>query len=190
MEVNSVRFICMIGWKQINSIWGAWDKSPRLFHSANLVLNIVENIEGLDEQVRTRILAEVRGVRAFWLYLMMDFWGNIPLVTDFTQTDLPVQSSRKEVYNFILKELNEIKDIVREDVTPASYGKFTKGAAYTLLAKMYLNAEAWGVDDAKWAEAEEALNVVMELDYQIEPNWKTNFIPKNEVQEKHFFRLF
>jgi len=175
------REIHMHDWVETNnSIWGAWDKSTQAISSANLVLNIVGNLDELDKDVQTRLLAEVRGVRAFWLYLMIDLWGNIPLVTDYNQTELPVQSSRKEVYDFILKELNEIKDIVRADVTSASYGKFTRGAAYTLLAKMYLNAEAWGVDTGKWAEAEAALDEVMKLGYQIEPNWKANFIAKNE----------
>lgn len=175
------REIHMHQWVSTNSsIWNAWDRASQSVSSANLVINIVENIEDLDPALKGRILAEVRGLRAFWLYLMMDFWGNIPLVTDYTQTDLPTQTSRKEVYNFIVKELNEIKDVVRDDVTTASYGKFTRGAAYTFLAKMYLNAEAWGVDNPRWAEAEAALDEVLKLGYIIESNWKANFVPNNE----------
>lgn len=170
-----------------NSNWGAWDKSTQAISSANLVLNIIGNLKELDPEIKARVMAEVRGVRAFWLYIMMDLWGNIPLVTDITQTGLPEQTSRKEVYEFILKELNEIKDIVRSDVTPSSYGKFTKGAAYTLLAKMYLNAEAWGVDNPRWAEAEAALDEVLKLNYQIEPNFKSNFNPKNESSREAIF---
>ena len=124
--------------------------------TCNLVYSIVESNTFISDELKQRTLAEIRGVRAIWFYIMMDNWGNIPLITDFKDTSLPTVTPRKEVYNFILKELTEIKDVLREDVSTASYGKFTKGAAYALLAKMYLNAEAWGVDVPRWQEAADA----------------------------------
>lgn len=163
-----------------NTIWGGWNRASQAISSANLVLYILEGNQVLNPDLKERTMAEVRGVRAFWFYIMMDNWGNIPLVTDYTSTELPTNTSRTDVYKFILNELNDIKDILRSDVSSASYGKFTRGAAYTLLAKMYLNAEAWGVDQPRWAEAEAALNEVITLDYSIEPNWKDNFVAKNE----------
>lgn len=163
-----------------NSIWGGWNRSSEAISTANLVLYILEDNEVLSAEIKERVMAEVRGVRAFWLYIMMDNWGNIPLVTDYSNTELPTNTPRADVYKFILSELNDIKDVVRSDVSSASYGKFTRGAAYMLLAKMYLNAEAWGVDSPKWAEAEAALNEVIKLGYVIEPDWKANFVAKNE----------
>lgn len=94
---------------------------------------------------------------------------------DYNDTELPTCKTRKEVYDWLVKEVNEIKDLLREDVSDASYGKFTKGAAYTLLAKLYLNAEAWGVDSPRYKEAADACDVVMGLPYILEANSKTNF---------------
>ncbi len=167
-----------------NSIWGGWNRCSAAISTANLVLYILSDNQVISDDLKKRLEAEVRGVRAFWLYIMMDNWGNIPLVTDYTKTELPTNTPRAEVFNFIISELNEIKEFLRDEVTSSSYGKFTRGAAYTLLAKMYLNAEAWGVGTAKWAEAEAALNEVLKLDYVIEDTWKTNFIAKNEVSRE------
>ncbi len=44
-------------------------------------------------------------------------------------------STRQQLYDFVIDELNDIKDVLRDDVSGESYGKFTQGAAYTLLAK-------------------------------------------------------
>lgn len=167
-----------------NTIRGSWNRATEAISSCNLVLNIIAQNQYIDTTVRDRILAEIRGIRAFWFYVMMDNWGNIPMVTDYNDTNLPTLTPRKEAYNFILKELNEIKDVLRSDVGTASYGKFTKGAAYALLAKMYLNAEAWGVDSPRWKEAADACDVVMSLDYIIEPEWKTNFAVNNDVSRE------
>jgi hypothetical protein len=109
----------------------------------------------------------------------VDNFGNVPLVTDFEDTKLPATKSRKEVYDFVVSELNEIKDQLRSDVTGASYGKFTKGAAYTLLAKMYLNAQVW-TNTPNWQGVVDACNEVMKLDYIIEPDWKQSFIVNNQ----------
>jgi len=97
----------------------------------------------MDPALKERTLAEIRGIRAFWYYILIDYFGNAPLVSDYESTELPGMSTRAQLYEFVVTELNDIKDVLRDDVTSESYGKFTKGAAYTLLAKMYLNAETW-----------------------------------------------
>jgi hypothetical protein len=64
----------------------------------------------------------------------------------------------------------------------------TKGVAYTLLAKMYLNAMVWNpAGGAKWQECIDACDVVMSLGYKIEPVWKTNFQVKNESSKEAIF---
>jgi starch-binding outer membrane protein, SusD/RagB family len=132
-----------------------------------------------------RILAEIRGVRAYWYYSLIDLWGNVPIVTDFTDVTKPETETREQVFDFIMNELNEIKDSVRSDVTSSSYGKMTKGAVYTMLAKMYLNAMVWKPSGGeKWMECAKACDTIMSLDYIIEPVWKTNFQVNNEVSRE------
>jgi hypothetical protein len=152
----------------------------------NQIYYMINTNPAISPDVKEKILAEVRGIRAFWYYTLCDHYGNVPIVTDFLDKSQPTTKTRKEVYEFVVNELNDIKDKLRDDVaTPASYGKFTKGAAYTLLAKMYLNAEVWNpAGGSKWQECIDACNMVMSLPYILEPNWKTNFIPHNEVSKE------
>lgn len=162
---------CMQGVSTCNQIYHTVNTSPAVQNKEN-------------------ILAEIRAVRALWYYFLVDNYGNVPIVTDFNDASNPSTSSRKEVFRFIVSELNAIKDIVRDDVSTASYGKMTRGAVYTLLAKMYLNAEIWDPEGgSKWAECIAACNEVMTLDYVLEPDWKVNFAVHNESSKEIIFPI-
>lgn len=163
-------------------IKNSWNACMSGITTANQIYATIENTE-MDPELKARTLAEIRGVRAYWYYILIDYFGNAPLVDDFTSTELPKMSNRQQLYDFVVKELNEIKDVLRSDVTSESYGKFTSGAAYTLLAKMYLNAEAW-TGKANWEGVVEAADKVIAMDYIIEPNWKTNFDVNNQVSRE------
>ncbi len=139
---------------------------------------------------KEKILAEIRGIRAYWYYMLLDYYGNVPVVSDFKDNNLPKTANRADVYKFALDELNAIKDVVRSDVSSASYGKMTKGVVYTLLAKMYLNAMVWNpAGGSKWKECIDACDVVMSLKYIIEPNFRQNFIVKNQNSQEIIFPI-
>ncbi len=175
-------------WTALSTGWsGTYTGPSSAISLCNQLYFMVDTNPVITADVKTQILAEIRGVRAFWYYILCDHYGNVPIVTDFLDVDKqPATKSRKEVFQFIMTELEEIKDDLRADVpTVSSYGKFTKGAAYTLLAKMYLNAQVWNPDGGpKWAECIEACNVVLSMPYTLENNWNTNFAVKNEVSRE------
>ena len=181
-----------------NLIRNCWNQITSGITRANQVISILENAE-MDAATRTQVIAEIRGVRAFWYYVLIDMFGNGPLTSDF-KPEVPGMSSRKELYTFVVSELNAIKDVVRSQINSSSYGKFTKGAAYTLLAKMYLNAQVWTgepltatapgtLGQAKWQEVIDACDVVMGMSYIIEPNWKTSFSVNNQTSQEIIFPI-
>ncbi len=169
-------------------VTGSYNTAMESISSCNKIYSMIEENPGIEE--KEVILAEIRGVRAFWYYMLLDYYGNVPVVTDFNDTSKPSSKSREEVYQFVLDELNAIKDVVREDVTAASYGKITKGVVYTMLAKMYLNAMVWNPSGgAKWQECADACDVVMSMPYAIEPNFKTNFVVQNQNSKEIIFPI-
>lgn len=170
-----------------NIIKNSYDMCMNAISTCNQIYFLISNSEA-DIKNRERVLAEIRGVRAFWYYILIDNWGNVPIVTDFTDTSLPTTKTRKEVYEFIISELSAIKNLVRDDVNSASYGKITKGVIYTLLAKMYLNAAVWNPDEGpKWQECVDACDSVINLPYIIESDWKANFKVNNETSKEIIF---
>ena len=89
----------------------------------------------LDEQT----LAEIRAVRAFYYYYLLSLFGNVPIMEtyDVPKDYMPTTRDRKEVYDFVVRELRESMDKLPEE---QRYSRFNKWAAKHLLAKVYLNA--------------------------------------------------
>jgi hypothetical protein len=59
------------------------------------------------------------------------------------------RQDRKDVYDFVVKELTENVDKLSETKGGVYYGRFNKWAGYALLAKVYLNAEVY-TGTPKW----------------------------------------
>lgn len=136
----------------INNTWNWLYKG---IFNANLAVGLLEK-----SNAETAKIAEAKVLRAFFYYLLIDDFGDVPFYTDNNVTvDKIPQASRKEVYNFIVKELTENVELLYGTKGGDFYGRFNKWAGYTLLAKVYLNAEVY-TGEAKWSECLAACNKV------------------------------
>jgi len=136
-----------------------------------------------------KLVAEVKMVRA-WLYLKgIDWFRNLPLVTDFTDTELPSQVSPETLFEFIESEINENVGFLEDAPTTANYGRVTKAAAYTMLAKLYMNAAVW-IGKPMWAEASAACDKVMAYSsLQLEKDYFKNFALDNETSTETIWAI-
>ncbi|MFN8135526.1 MAG: RagB/SusD family nutrient uptake outer membrane protein [Bacteroidales bacterium] len=92
---------------------------------------------------------------------------------------LPAQS-QLDVYNFVVSELKACIPLLSKDVSTATYGRFTKYAAQTLLARVYLNAVTY-TGSGKWAECEAYCDSVLNSNkYSLTANYKDSFVTNNE----------
>lgn len=114
----------------------------RLAQEVSFCNSFISNAESLNDNAEVKAyIAEARFLRAFAYYNLVDLYANVPLV-DKVSTDLPAQSSRIEVFNFVESELLEIQDLLKESGAN-EYGRVDKVAAWALLSKLYLNAEVY-----------------------------------------------
>ena len=154
--------------------------------SCNQVIYLTE-ISPVQFEGKEKIIAEIKILRALFYYWGMDNWGNIPFTIDFTDKNLPQQKNREFIYNYIIDEITSNIDRLETMPTTANYGRVTKSMAYTLLAKVYLNAQEW-IGVPKWQEAVNACDSVIKLNaYQIEDNYFTNFKVYNEGSRENIF---
>lgn len=136
---------------------------------------------------KEKIVAEMKALRAFFYYEAIACWGDVPFTVDYSDTDYPEQKSRKQIFDYIEKELTENLTLLDEKAAATNYGRFTRPAAYCLLAKMYLNSEAW-FGTPRYAEAEAACRSVMATNaYQIEDVYDTNFDVGNDASRENIF---
>ena len=158
----------------INDLWND------LFGGVSRANNAIETFKGAPDSVKEKLLfvAEARALRAFYYYLLLDTFGNVPLVT-VAQSDPanpPAQASRSEVFAFVEKELKEAIPSLLE--TPP-YGRFSRGAGNAILAKMYLNAQTW-TGTARWADAVSSADAVIGAKYSLTAGYFDNFKLANE----------
>lgn len=143
-------------------------------------------------ETKEATIAELKALRASYYYILCDIYGNVPIVTQFDLPEgfLPEQSTRKQVYDFIIKELTEAIPLLNDKSDGSTYGKFNKWAAYTLLAKMYLNAGVYS-GTAEWAKCIEACNAVINsnVGFRLEPDQKNVFLTNNETSKEIIFAL-
>lgn len=171
-----------------------WERTYSGINACNRILSQIEdNVIEVTGETRDNLIAELKVLRASYYYILVDLYGNAPIVTDFKDESLPQQSSRQDVFNFIISEITENIDHLSETPRGYYYGRFNKWVAYTLLAKMYLNAEVW-MGTPAWDKCIEACNKVIAYaesskEYELETNQKNVFITNNENSKEIIFGL-
>jgi len=166
----------------------AWQSAFRSITTANRVLSQIADGDIPITVGKDNIIAELRAVRAFAYYLLLDNHGNVPIVTDFKDISIPQQRTRKEVYEFIIKELTEVMPNLSDNAS-ATYGQMNRWAAKALLAKIYLNAEVY-TGTAQWAKAiEQADDVIKSGKYMLDANYSDVFTWTNFNSKEIIFAI-
>lgn len=142
-----------------------------------------ESIARFTEQEQTEIRhyrAEARFMRALFYYHAMDLFRNIPFVTenDPTVGYLPPRYTAAQVFSYIESELTSITSDML-DRANCPYGRASRGAAYTLLAKLYLNAEVY-INTPKYTECISACKEVIKQGYSLEDDYSKLFNADND----------
>ncbi|BBE16071.1 outer membrane protein [Aquipluma nitroreducens] len=155
------------------------------FEGVSKVNSVIFQVEesNLSEEQKKAINVELRGIRAYYYYQLLDMFGNVPIVTDYKNAELPANSSRKQVFEFVESEL---KDIVNELPSATIYARFTQNVANALLGRLYLNAEVF-TGTPRWQDCINACKKV--TNYILEPNYFTNFLIQNEVSKENIFMI-
>lgn len=168
-----------------------WSRCYTGITNANLALYQIESGRLPISQNKENYIAELKVIRAFYYYLLMDNFGNIPIVTkyDVPKDYLPEQNTRQEVYDFVVNEITSNIDLLSEEVSSKTYGRFTIWAGYALLAKVYLNAEVYtGV--SKWTECITACDKILTpTKYTLEGDYKDIFKTNNENCTETIFAI-
>lgn len=147
---------------------------------------------GVSAALKTEIQtyrAEARFLRALSYWHGIDLFGSIPLVTenDALGAIPPQQSTRAEIYNFIVAELNEIRPSLPQ-AGPSTYGRANGAAASMLLAKLYLNANVYAGTE-QWTAARTAAEAVISSGFSLDPNYRDMFLADNNTSPEIIFAI-
>ncbi|MEN2283775.1 RagB/SusD family nutrient uptake outer membrane protein [Algoriphagus sp. SE2] len=158
-----------------------------LFGGINTCNRLIFSFETLDNPSSEAFIAELRALRALYYYWAMDAFGNVPIVTDFSDVEAPDTKSRQEVYDFILSELNEIIPLLPTAKDGTTYGRMTKWSALMVRMKLYLNAEVY-TGTPQWAQAAaDASEIINSGVYSLMPSYRNNFVINNSQSTENIF---
>jgi len=138
---------------RITGYWAlnaAWEGLYNVVSTSNAALESLDKYAAhitneADRKKYAEYTAEVRFIRAFAYFRIVNLWGNAPLLLNNQELTL-VKSSREEIYNFIYSELEYCVanlPALRPNEQTNKLGAVTRYTAQALLAKAYLYNENW-----------------------------------------------
>lgn len=123
---------------------------------------------------------DVRFIRALVYYHALDMFGNVPFVTenDPVGAYFPPRKTRGELFTWLESELKDLGESLPQPQAN-EYGRASRAAAWSLLAKMYLNAEVYS-GTARYTDCISYCNKVIGGGYSLEGTYANLFNADND----------
>lgn len=163
----------------------AWADFYAVIARTNFLLDNISNAEGnVSEDYIRQASAEARFVRAYSYFYLVNFFGDVPLITkSITLGEAQMERTPKvQVIDWIIKEMDEIAAHLPLS-HPGHSGRATSVAAHFLKAYAALC-------DGRWAIAAQASKAAMDLGhYGLHPNYAELFTYDGENSRERIFSM-
>lgn len=137
----------------------------------------------VSDATKTEIVAfraEARLLRAMSYYYMMDLFGQANFSTEEDAINAkPTAYNREQLFNYIESELIAIEGDLADPIS-VEHGRASKGVAWMILAKIYLNAEVY-IGQPKYTEALDNCKKIIAGGYTLATNYLHNFMADNNT---------
>ena len=179
-------------WSSTNRyITFGWEHMYKLISDANNALFYIPKIAVLNEAQIKQFTAEVRFLRSISYIDLTDAWGPVVLATEADLANpnyeaKPTPASVEEIDKLVISDLeyaaaNLPLNYVNHPIYPTNdVGRATKGAALTLLCKLYMRQH-------QWQKAADVAQQVMGLGYELYPSYEGLFAESNKWCKESIF---
>ena len=185
------------------TIKSTWNALYTIIGNCNTSIDNLETfIQAGGESYLQDYQYEARAVRAILYYHLVDLFGRVPLVTSSKTVMADVnQSSRSEVYQFIVDELTDCIPHLPSGKCQNMgkyYGRVTKAVGYMAMAKVAINSPILSKDDwndgslvggiAKVAPYvnQAGKNIKIALDGTTRDAWETVLYCQKQIEKKGY----
>jgi tetratricopeptide (TPR) repeat protein len=163
-----------------------WEACYLGISKANFVIQNEPKIQALPEVIlsqaeKDRFIAEARFLRAYYYFLLVPRFGDLPIYTEITNTPAP-RSPKEEVYKLIIDDFDYASKYLHSKFNQSldNKGRATKEAAFAYLGKALLYQK-------KYDEALVAFNKV--TGFSLESNFYNNFMDETEHGPESIFEI-
>ena len=139
-----------------DQVCGEWNSFTTLLYHYNVIIAEVMEAEGGTEEDKRAILSEARMLRAWCTFMMSFFFGEVPIIRKAStiENSFPL-SSIEEVKSFIIKEMSESVDYLRD--VPEHYLRVFRPTGHGLYGKVLF---MYGEYDKACEELKKCLDLV------------------------------
>ena len=122
-----------------------WNSSYNQIYAANAIVEGVDNSTAITGDNRNRLKGEALFIRAFIHFNLVNLFGDIPYITstDYKTNTMISKQTQADVYNHIIADLLEAKELLPETYTSAQRIRPNKYTVSALLARVFLYTENW-----------------------------------------------
>ena len=133
-----------------------WEDCYIGINRTNQVLDNVPNIS-MDNSLKQQLLAEASFSRGFFYYTLALHYGNVPIILHQPKPDeyYPPSSTQEQVYDQAGKDFTDAAAGLPTGYDAVNKGRATKGAAYAMLGKTYMQQH-------KYQQAKDAFQWLVE----------------------------
>ncbi|MBO9571962.1 MAG: RagB/SusD family nutrient uptake outer membrane protein [Chitinophagaceae bacterium] len=132
---------------------------PDIFN-CNRNIDLLSASDNLTPSVKQQLLGELKFMRAFYYYYLVNLYGDIPIITsDYQVNRLLPRKPILEVYNYILEDLKDAKTLLSANFIDGALNPYPPGseertrpnkwAASAMLARVYLYLQDWANAEAE-----------------------------------------
>ncbi len=165
----------------VSSMWSRFTNGTRNANKA------IETLQKYTSESARIGIAKLKILRGYYYYLLIDNYGDVPYVTIFKDApEKPEKVSRAIIFDSITQEIAQELQLIPSE--QRSKYSVTRGMAYSLLAKLYLNAEVY-TGTPQWEKAGLYCDSVMTMGYSLEGNPLGPFITLNENSSENIWTI-
>ncbi|WP_162304599.1 RagB/SusD family nutrient uptake outer membrane protein [Maribellus luteus] len=162
------------------AISGFWEYCFRGIGRANVVLDNLDDVEGLNDDFKKSVRGEALFLRAYFYFKLTDHYGGVPIFLESPKLEhgqMP-RDTKENVVKQILIDLDEAASLL--PATQSQTGRATVGAAKALKTRVLLY-------NGRWAEAATTAKEVLNMNYSLFPSYRELFMEANENNQEVIF---
>jgi hypothetical protein len=171
-------------WNSATSSLTTWYTSiMKQVSRATLLMDDLKNTP-MNEKTRSDFIAEVQCARGQYMFDLYDFYGTAGVVLDpeilrNPENDVTLERYPKDEFVALIeKDLKEAAAVLPVSYASSNdWGRFTKGAAYAVLIKLYMQ-------EKRWNEAEVICREILKLGYELQSTYSSIFAIDNQMNSE------
>ncbi|MEP7143467.1 MAG: RagB/SusD family nutrient uptake outer membrane protein [Ferruginibacter sp.] len=140
----------------------------------------------ITDSIKAQFEGQLKFLRGYYYFELVQYFGDVVLITE--PLDAPAKAwdylrvPQAQVYTQVETDLKDAVSLLPVRYNDANLGRVTKGAALTLLGKVYLTQK-------KYAETVSTLQQVLPLGYSLVANYADVFNPQKKNGPESIFEV-